>query len=64
MKYLIILIWLSSCVVQDCAVNPTMERDQNINVNTKDVTEKKSVIPNMAELREQIRPGGQLSCKF
>lgn len=64
MKYLIIFIWLSACVVQDCAVNPTMERDQNINVKTKDVTENKSVIPDMAELREQIRPGGQLSCKF
>ena len=64
MRYLIILIWLSSCVIQDCAVNPTMERDQSFNVKTKDVAEKQSVIPNIQELREQIRPGGQLSCKF
>ncbi len=64
MRYLIIFIWLGSCVPQECEINPTMERDQNINVKTKDSTENKSVIPNMAELREQIRPGGQLSCKF
>lgn len=64
MRYLIIFIWLSACVMQDCAFNPTMERDAPISPKTKDVTENKSVIPNMQELREQIRPGGQLSCKF
>lgn len=64
MRYLIIFIWLGSCAMQDCEINPTMERDTTISVKTKDVTENKSVIPNMAELREQIRPGGQLICKF
>jgi hypothetical protein len=64
MRYLIIFIWLGSCVMQDCAINPTMERDTTVGVKSKDVTENKSVIPNIQELREQIRPGGQLSCKF
>ena len=64
MRYLIILIWLSSCAMQDCAVNPTMERDPSVSAKYKDVTENKDIIPNMQELREQIRPGGQLSCKF
>jgi len=64
MRYLIIFIWLGSCVMQDCEINPTMERDQSVSVKTKDVTENKSVIPNIQKLREQIRPGGQLSCKL
>ena len=50
--------------MQDCAVNPTMERDPSVSTKSKDVAENKSVIPNIQELREQIRPGGQLSCKF
>jgi predicted 2-oxoglutarate/Fe(II)-dependent dioxygenase YbiX len=64
MRYLIIFIWLNSCVAQDCAINPTMERDPSVNSKTKDVTENKAIIPNIQELREQVRPGGQLSCKF
>ncbi len=64
MRYLIIFIWLGSCVMQDCEINPTMERDPSVSVKTKDVAENKDIIPNIQELREQIRPGGQLSCKF
>jgi hypothetical protein len=64
MRYLIIFIWLGSCVMQDCEINPTMERDQTISAKSKDVVENKSVIPDIQELREQIRPGGQLRCKF
>ena len=50
--------------MQDCEINPTMERDTTVGVKTKDVTENKAIIPNIQELREQIRPGGQLRCKF
>ena len=63
MRYLIIFLLLNSCV-QDCTINPTMERDTTVVAKSKDVTENKSVIPNVQELREQIRPGGQFSCKF
>jgi len=51
-------------MVQDCKFNPTMEREQPNSVKQNEINEKKSVIPNIQELREQIRPGGQLGCKF
>ncbi len=64
MRYLIIFLWLNSCVLQECAFNPTMERDLPVSAKSKEVMENKSVIPNIQELKEQIRPGGQLGCKF
>ena len=62
MRYLFIFLLLNSCV-QDCTINPTMEKSEKPVVKGEIKTNKND-LPNLQELREQIRPGGQLGCKF
>lgn len=62
MKYLLIFLLLNSCF-KECKVNPRMEREEK-SVVKGEVQPNKNDFPNFQELKEQIRPGGQLGCKF
>ena len=69
MRYLFLLLFLISCSVQDCKVDP------NATVQTKTETktdpkmtdpksESKGIVDQVRDLRDNLQPGAQLRCIF
>ena len=69
MKYLILLLFLISCSVQDCRVGPnatvqTKTETKTDSKTTDDKSESKSIVDQVRDLRDNLQPGAQLKCNF
>ena len=69
MKYLVLLLFLISCSVQQCRVGPnaTVQTKTEINTDSKTIdsrSESKSIADQVRDLRDNLQPGAQLKCNF
>ena len=69
MKYLILLLFLISCSVQDCRVDPnaTVQTKTETKTDSKTIdskSESKGIVDQVRDLRENLTPGAQLRCMF
>jgi hypothetical protein len=69
MKYLILLLFLISCSVQECRVGPnatvqTKTETKTDSKTTDDKSESKSIVDQVRDLRDNLQPGAQLKCNF
>ena len=69
MRYLILLLFLISCSVQECRVNPNTTVQTKIEIKTDSKTtdtksESKSIADQVRDLRDNLQPGAQLKCNF
>ena len=69
MKYLILLLFLISCSVQDCRVGPnaTVQTKTETKIDSKTIDSKpesKSIVDQVRDLRDNLTPGAQLRCMF
>ena len=69
MRDLFLLLFLISCGVQDCRVDPnaTVQTKTETKTDTKMVdpkSESKSIVDQVRDLRDNLTPGAQLRCKF
>jgi hypothetical protein len=69
MKYLILLLFLISCSVQDCRVGPNATVQTKIETKTDSKTidsksESKGIVDQVRDLRDNLTPGAQLRCIF
>jgi hypothetical protein len=63
MKYLILLLFLISCSVQDCRVGPNATVQTKTDSKTIDSkSESKGIADQIRDLRENLQPGAQLRC--
>jgi hypothetical protein len=69
MKYLFLFLLLISCSVKDCRVNPnaiieTKTETKTDSKTTDTKTDSKSIIDQVRDLRDNLKPGAQLRCGF
>lgn len=69
MKYLILLLFLISCSVKDCRVDPNATVQPKIETRTDSKTidsksESKGIADQVRDLRDNLTPGAQLKCNF
>lgn len=69
MRYLLLLLFLISCSVQDCRVGPNATMQQKAENKTDPKTadskpELKSIADQVRDLRDNLQPGAQLKCNF
>ena len=69
MRYLFLLLFLISCGVQDCRVDPNATVQTKIETKTDSKTidsksESKGIVDQVRDLRDNLTPGAQLRCMF
>ena len=69
MRYLITLLFLISCSVQECQIGPnaTVQTKTEVKTDSKTIDPKsdsKSVADQVRDLRDNLQPGAQLRCNF
>jgi hypothetical protein len=69
MRYLFLLLFLISCSVQDCRVdpNPAVQTKTETKTDPKTINpklESKGIADQVRDLRDNLQPGAQLKCKF
>ena len=69
MKYLILLLFLISCSVQECRVDPnaTVQTKTETKTDPKTIdskSESKGIVDQVRDLRDNLQPGAQLKCNF
>ena len=69
MRYLVLLLFLISCSVQECQVGPNATVQTKTETKTDPRTidpksESKSVADQVRDLRDNLQPGAQLKCNF
>jgi hypothetical protein len=69
MKYLVLLLFLISCSVQECRVGPnaTVQTKMETKTDSKMIdskSESKSIADQVRDLRDNLQPGAQLKCNF
>ena len=69
MRYLILLLFLISCSVQECRVGPNATVQTKTETKTDSKTtdtrsESKSIVDQFRDLRDSLQPGAQLKCNF
>ena len=69
MRYLVLLLFLISCSVQDCRVGPnaTVQTKTETKTDSKATdakSEPKSIADQVRDLRDNLTPGAQLKCNF
>ena len=69
MRYLILLLFLISCSVQECQVGPNATVQTKIETKTDSKTidskaESKGIADQVRDLRDNLQPGAQLKCNF
>ena len=69
MRYLITLLFLISCSVQECQVGPnatvqtkTQTKTDSRTIDSK--SESKGIADQVRDLRDNLQPGAQLKCNF
>ena len=69
MRYLFLLLFLISCGVQDCRVDPnaTVQTKTETKTDPKMIdpkSESKGIADQVRDLRDNLTPGAQLKCNF
>ena len=69
MQYLVLLLFLISCSVQECRVGPnaTVQTKMETKTDSKMIdskSESKSIADQVRDLRDNLTPGAQLRCIF
>lgn len=67
MRYLVLLLFLISCSVQDCRVNPNATVQTETKTDSKTIdpkSESKGIADQVRDLRDNLQPGAQLRCIF
>ncbi len=69
MRYLVLLLFLISCSVQECQVGPnaTLQTKTEIKTDSKTTdakSESKGIVDQVRDLRDNLQPGAQLRCIF
>ena len=69
MRYLFLLLFLISCSVQDCKVDPnaTVQTKTETKTDSKMIdpkSESKGIADQVRDLRDNLQPGAQLKCNF
>ena len=69
MRYLFLLLFLISCGVQDCRVDPNATVQTKMETKTDPKTtdskaESKGIADQVRDLRDNLAPGAQLRCMF
>ena len=69
MRYLFLLLFLISCGVQDCRVDPnatvqTKTENKTDPKTTDPKSESKGIADQVRDLRDNLTPGAQLRCMF
>ena len=69
MRYLVLLLFLISCSVRDCRVEPNATIQPKVEAKTDSKTidaksESKSIVDQFRDLRDNLQPGAQLKCNF
>ena len=69
MRYLFLLLFLISCGVQDCRVDPnaTVQTKTENKTDPKMIdpkSESKGIADQVRDLRDNLTPGAQLKCNF
>jgi hypothetical protein len=69
MRYLVLLLFLISCSVQQCRVGPnaTVQTKTETKTDSKTIdsrAESKSIADQVRDLRDNLQPGAQLKCNF
>jgi hypothetical protein len=69
MKYLILLLFLISCSVQQCRVGPnaTVQAKTETKTDSKTIdskAESKNIADQVRDFRDNLQPGAQLKCNF
>ena len=69
MKYLVLLLFLISCGVQECRVGPnaTLQTKTETKTDSRTIDSKsegKSIADQVRDLRDNLQPGAQLRCNF
>jgi len=69
MRYLFLLLFLISCSVQDCRVDPnaTVQTKTETKTDSKTIdpkAESKGIADQVRDLRDNLTPGAQLRCIF
>ena len=68
MRYLVLLLFLISCSVQQCRVGPNAtvqtKTETKTYSKTMDSIESKSIADQVRDLRDNLQPGAQLKCNF
>jgi hypothetical protein len=69
MRYLFLLLFLISCSVQECRVDPNATVQTKTETKTDSKTtdpkaESKGIADQVRDLRDNLQPGAQLKCNF
>ena len=69
MRYLVLLLFLISCSVQECQVGPnaTVQTKTETKTDPKTIdpkSESKGIADQVRDLRDNLQPGAQLKCNF
>lgn len=69
MRYLVLLLFLISCSVQECRVGPnaTVQAKTETKTDSRTIdakSESKSIADQVRDLRDNLQPGAQLKCNF
>ena len=69
MRYLVLLLFLISCSVQQCRIGPnaTIQAKTETKTDSKMIdsrSESKSIADQVRDLRDNLQPGAQLKCNF
>jgi len=69
MRYLVVLLFLISCSVQECQVGPnaTVQTKTETKTDSKTIdpkSESKGIADQVRDLRDNLQPGAQLKCNF
>jgi len=66
MRCLFLLLFLISCSVKDCRIDPnaTVQTKIETKTGTDFKPESKSIIDQVRDLRENLQPRAQLRCMF
>jgi hypothetical protein len=69
MRYLVLLLFLISCSVQECQLGPNATVQTKIETKTDSKTidpksDPKGIADQVRDLRDNLQPGAQLRCIF
>jgi hypothetical protein len=69
MRYLVLLLFLISCSVQECQLGPNATVQTKIETKTDSRTidpksDSKGIADQVRDLRDNLQPGAQLRCNF
>ena len=64
MRYLFLLLFLISCSVQACKVDPNATVQTKTETKTDSKSDSRGITEQVRDLRDNLQPGAQLRCNF